>query len=149
MNYRRTICPLLFLLFPLLVLFLGAGATLAQEPPRFDDPAQEARYKHLTTELRCTVCQNQNLADSDAPLAQDLREEIYSMMLAGRSDEEIKTFMVERYGDFVLYRPPVQGNTLALWAIPGVLLFGGAVALIFIVRSRNRKLAAQRGEGPA
>lgn len=131
------------------LLLLAAGAALAQEPPRFDDPAQEARYKHLTTELRCTVCQNQNLADSDAPLAQDLREEIYSMMLAGRSDEEIKTFMVERYGDFVLYRPPVQGNTLALWAIPGVLLFGGAVALFFIVRSRNRKLAAHRGEGSA
>jgi cytochrome c-type biogenesis protein CcmH len=133
----------------LALLVLTSAAALAQEPPRFDDPAQEARYKHLTTELRCTVCQNQNLADSDAPLAQDLREEIYSMMLAGRSDEEIKTFMVERYGDFVLYRPPVQGNTFALWAIPGVLLFGGAVALFFIVRSRNRKLAAQRDQGSA
>ena len=133
----------------LALLVLTAAAALAQEPPRFDDPAQEARYKHLTTELRCTVCQNQNLADSDAPLAQDLREEIYSMMLAGRSDEEIKTFMVERYGDFVLYRPPVQGNTFALWAIPGVLLFGGAVTLFFVVRSRNRKLAAQRSKGSA
>jgi cytochrome c-type biogenesis protein CcmH len=131
------------------VLVLTAGSVLAQEPPRFDDPAQEARYKHLTTELRCTVCQNQNLADSDAPLAQDLREEIYTMMLAGRSDEDIKTFMVERYGDFVLYRPPVQGNTFALWAIPGVLLFGGAVTLFFVVRSRNRKLAAQRDQEPA
>lgn len=131
------------------LLLLTAASAWAQEPPRFDDPEQEARYKHLTTELRCTVCQNQNLADSDAPLAQDLREEIYSMMLAGRSDDEIKTFMVERYGDFVLYRPPVQGNTFALWVIPGVLLFGGAVTLFFVVRSRNRKLAAQREQGSA
>jgi cytochrome c-type biogenesis protein CcmH len=131
------------------LLLLTAASAWAQEPPRFDDPAQEARYKRLTTELRCTVCQNQNLADSDAPLAQDLREEIYSMMLAGRSDDEIKTFMVERYGDFVLYRPPVQGNTFALWVIPGVLLFGGAVTLFFVVRSRNRKLAAQREQGSA
>jgi cytochrome c-type biogenesis protein CcmH len=66
------------------------------------------------------------------------------LISAGRSDAEIKTFLVERYGDFVLYRPPMQGNTLALWAIPGVLLFGGAVVVLFVVRGRNRRLAAQR-----
>ena len=118
----------------------------AQEPPVFDSPEQEARFSDLTTELRCTVCQNQNLADSDAPLARDLRQEIYQMLKAGRSDEEIKTFLVERYGDFVLYRPPMQGNTLALWVVPGVMLFGGAVAVFFVVRNRNRKLAEQRQE---
>jgi cytochrome c-type biogenesis protein CcmH len=69
------------------------------------------------------------------------------MILAGRSDDQIKSFLVERYGDFVLYRPPMQGNTLALWAIPIVLLFGGAVAVFFVVRNRNKKLAQQRQAG--
>ncbi len=90
------------------------------------------------------MCQNQNLADSDAPLAQDLRDEIHSMVVAGRSDDEIKTFLVERYGDFVLYRPPMQGNTLALWALPVALLLVGSLAVVITVRSRSRKLAAQR-----
>jgi cytochrome c-type biogenesis protein CcmH len=127
----------------LIGLLLALAAPLfAQEPLVFDDAAQEERYNDLTLELRCLVCQNQNLADSDAPLAQDLRREIYDMMMAGQSDEQIKSFMVERYGDFVLYRPPVQGNTLALWAMPILLLFGGAVVVFFTVRNRNRKLAA-------
>jgi cytochrome c-type biogenesis protein CcmH len=129
----------------LFFLLLAAGAAaLAQEPLVFDDAAQEERYNALTLELRCTVCQNQSLADSDAPLAQDLRAEIYEMMMAGRSDDEIKTFMIERYGDFVLYRPPMQGNTLALWILPIFLLLVGAVIVFFTVRNRNRKLAAQR-----
>jgi cytochrome c-type biogenesis protein CcmH len=129
------------------LMLLGAAAVAAQEPLVFDDPAQEARYKDLTEELRCTVCQNQNLADSDAQLAQDLRREIYTMMMAGRSDEEIKSFLVERYGDFVLYRPPMQGNTLALWVVPGILLVIGAVVVLITVRRRNRKFAQQRQEG--
>ena len=124
-----------------------AASAWAQEPPVFDSPEQEQRFADLTEELRCTVCQNQNLADSDAQLARDLRQEIYEMLTAGRTDDEIKSFLVERYGDFVLYRPPMQGNTLALWAIPAALLFGGAVAVIFIVRNRNRKLAEQRQQG--
>jgi cytochrome c-type biogenesis protein CcmH len=126
---------------------LAATTAQTQEPPVFDTPEQELRFAELTTELRCTVCQNQNLADSDAPLAQDLRQEIEDMILAGRTDDQIKTFLVERYGDFVLYRPPVQGNTVALWAMPLVLLFVGAVAVVFVVRNRNRKLAGQRQEG--
>jgi cytochrome c-type biogenesis protein CcmH len=130
-----------------LILAALAAAAQAQEPPEFETLEQEMRFAELTAELRCTVCQNQNLADSDAPLAQDLRAEIHQMILAGRSDGEIKTFLVERYGDFVLYRPPVQGNTLALWAVPVVLLFGGAVAVFFVVRNRNRKLARQRQAG--
>jgi cytochrome c-type biogenesis protein CcmH len=127
---------------------LLAAPLLAQEPLVFDSAEQEARYNDLTLELRCLVCQNQNLADSDAPLAQDLRQEIYEMMMAGQTDEQIKEFMVDRYGDFVLYRPPVQGNTLALWALPIALLAVGAVVVAFTVRNRNRKIAAQR-EGEA
>ncbi len=134
-------------IYTALVWLLLAFQAIAQEPPAFDTPEQEERYNNLTTELRCAVCQNQNLADSDAPLAQDLRQEIYDMMQAGQSDDQIKTFMVERYGDFVLYRPPLQGNTLALWIIPGVLLAGGALVVFLTVRNRNRKLAAQQKEG--
>ena len=127
-----------------LLLLLLAAPLLAQEPLVFEDDAQEARYNDLTLELRCLVCQNQNLADSDAPLAQDLRREIYEMMMAGQTDDQIKAFMVDRYGDFVLYRPPVQGNTLALWVLPIFLLLVGAVIVFFTVRNRNRKLAAQQ-----
>jgi len=123
---------------------LLAGAAWAQEPLQFDSPEQEQRYNDLTFELRCLVCQNQNLADSDAPLAQDLRREIWEMMHAGKTNDEIKAYLVERYGDFVLYRPPMQGNTLALWIIPAALLFGGAIIVAVTVRSRNRKLAAQK-----
>ena len=129
------------------ILVMLASAALAQEPLVFDNPEQEARYIKLTTELRCMVCQNQNLADSDAPLAQDLRKEIHSMMLAGQNNDQITTFLVDRYGDFVLYRPAIGGNTLALWLIPGVLLGIGAIAVFFTVRSRNRKLIAQRQKG--
>jgi cytochrome c-type biogenesis protein CcmH len=91
------------------------------------------------------VCQNQNLADSDAPLAHDLREEIHDMMLAGQGDEEIKTFLIERYGDFVLYKPPVKGNTLVLWAAPIVLLFFGAIVVAAVVRRQGRLAAPVEG----
>jgi cytochrome c-type biogenesis protein CcmH len=126
------------------LLLLLAAPLLAQEPLVFKDDAQEMRFNDLTLELRCLVCQNQNLADSDAPLAQDLRQEIYEMMMAGQTNDQIKAFMVDRYGDFVLYRPPMQGNTLALWLLPMIMLFGGAVVVFFVIRSRNRKLAAQQ-----
>ena len=134
---KRTACMAAALVF-------FAFSAPAQEPLVFDDPEQEARYRQLTEELRCVVCQNQNLADSDAPLAQDLRQEIYNMMQTGQSNEQIKTFLVDRYGDFVLYRPAMEGNTLALWLMPGVLLGVGAIAVFFTVRNRKQKLAAQR-----
>ena len=135
----------------LLTALLLATTAVAQgprgedkEPLVFQSADQEERYKDLTLELRCLVCQNQNLADSDAPLAQQLRGEIFDMLQDGRSDEEITGFMVDRYGDFVLYRPPVQGNTLALWAMPVLFLFVGAIAVFVAVRKRNLKLAEQR-----
>lgn len=129
------------------LLLIFTFPLLAQEPPEFDTPDQEARYKELTEELRCVVCQNQNLADSDAELAQDLRKEILGMLKSGQSNDQITGFLVDRYGDFVLYRPAIGGNTLALWLIPGILLGGGAIAVFFTVRNRNRKLAEQRQEG--
>ena len=86
---------------------------------------ESARYRSLTEELRCLVCQNQTLADSQAPLAVDLKREILAQMQAGRSDAEIVDYLVARYGDFVRYRPPVQANTLPLWLGPLVMLAGG------------------------
>lgn len=114
-----------------------AQESSSKEPLIFSSDEQEARYTKLTTELRCLVCQNQNLADSDAPLAQDLRQEIYKMMQAGQDDEQIKTFLVDRYGDFVLYRPAIGGNTLALWLMPVLLLAGGAIVVFVSVRRRR------------
>lgn len=128
---------LLSVLFVLSSLGVHAGVV---EPRGFDDPAHEARYKRLIAELRCLVCQNQNLADSNAELAKDLRNETYSMINAGKTDEEIVTFMVNRYGDFVLYRPPVKSTTFLLWFGPLILAaLGGSILLVQIRRRTRRK----------
>jgi cytochrome c-type biogenesis protein CcmH len=119
-----------------------------QEPMVFETQQQEERFKVLTQELRCLVCQNQNLADSDAQLAHDLRAEVHEMLLAGRSDDEIKMFMVERYGDFVLYRPPVQKNTYLLWLAPLALLLIGGVVLRASIKKRAALLESTPGETP-
>jgi len=108
----------------------------AQEPLVFESQQQQDRFDQLTKELRCLVCQNQNLADSDAPLAHDLRREVHAMLQTGQTNEEIKVFLVQRYGDFVLYRPPVQTNTYLLWVAPLLLLLGGALVLRSSVKKR-------------
>ncbi|MDH5444200.1 MAG: cytochrome c-type biogenesis protein CcmH [Gammaproteobacteria bacterium] len=100
----------------------------------FDDPKKEARFKHLSEELRCLVCQNQTLADSGAGLAMDLRKELYRMVNENASDEEIKNFMVSRYGDFVLYNPPIKTSTYLLWFGPFVLVVLGLFMLVRMVR---------------
>jgi len=119
----------------LLAVWLGV-VQAAIETYQFDDPAKEATYKHLIQELRCTVCQNQNIADSNAELAGDLRRKTYEMVQQGKTPEEIKAFMVARYGDFVLYNPPVQSNTLLLWLGPFVIFVVGLVVLVRIIRRR-------------
>lgn len=101
------------------------------------DPALDARLKLLEEELRCLVCQNQSLADSSAPLAEDLRREVRELATHGKSDDEIKQFLVARYGDFVLYRPPVKSTTWLLWFGPFVLLAGGAVVWWLVARRRS------------
>jgi cytochrome c-type biogenesis protein CcmH len=118
----------------LLGLLLCMELSFASAPLVFEDAEQEQRFQTLTEELRCLVCQNQNLADSDAPLAQDLRQEIHEMLVAGRSDVEIRTFLVDRYGDFVLYRPALKGNTLMLWLAPALLLLIGGMVVFWSVR---------------
>lgn len=127
-------------------LVLNASSALASsatEAALAADPVTEKRLQKLSEELRCLVCQNQNIADSNAELAQDLRREVRSMIKAGKSDKEIVDFMVARYGDFVLYRPPVQGNTLLLWGGPIALLVLGIVALITYQRRRAVRVAAE------
>lgn len=121
------------------VLFLGAGMAFANEAaPASDDPVLEARMLKLTSELRCLVCQNQTIADSRAGLAVDLRNQVREMLKRGDSDQQITDYMTARYGDFVLYRPPVNAKTALLWFGPGVLLISGLATLIVILRRRTR-----------
>ena len=101
------------------------------------DPKVEARLKSIAHELRCLVCQNQTIADSDAPLAVDLRQQTRAMIAAGKTDDEIRGYMVERYGDFVLYKPPFNAATAVLWIAPGLLIVGGFAALIVMMRRRR------------
>lgn len=107
--------------------------------PLAEDPVAEARLKHLAVELRCLVCQNQTLADSNAPLAEDLRREVREMIAKNMNDQEIIDFLVSRYGDFVLYRPPWKASTTMLWIGPFLLLGVGAGALIIALRRRAQK----------
>jgi cytochrome c-type biogenesis protein CcmH len=124
-----------------LALLTFAAQAPASAPLSFSTAEQEQRFQELTEELRCLVCQNQNLAGSDAPLAQDLRQEIHDMLMDGRSDDEIRSFLVDRYGDFVLYRPAMKGNTLLLWLAPALLLLAGGGVVMYSVRSH--RLAAE------
>jgi len=138
------------LLLAFVILITAAGATQARfEVHKFDNPQEEARYKHLISELRCLVCQNQNLADSNAELAQDLRQKTFEMIRSGATDQDIIEYMVARYGEFVLYRPAFNKKTLLLWTGPFlILLFGMIVLINFIRRQRSKpvELSAQEHE---
>jgi cytochrome c-type biogenesis protein CcmH len=127
----------------LLALLLPLCAVAADTaPPAVDDPVLEKRVMALTAELRCLVCQNQSLADSHADLAIDLKNQVRAMMKEGRTDAEIKAFMTDRYGDFVLYRPPVKATTWLLWAGPFVL-FAVALAALYGYIRRRRGITAE------
>ena len=132
----------------LLVVGVFTSSTMsfaAIETYQFSDTEDEIRYQKMIAELRCLVCQNQNLADSNAELAQDLRAKTFEMVNAGASNNEIAEFMVARYGDLVLYRPPLKGQTLLLWIGPfGILLIALIVFFITVRRSQtNIKLSTQ------
>jgi cytochrome c-type biogenesis protein CcmH len=119
-------------------LGLGITALHAREAaPLAEDPLTERRMQAISAELRCLVCQNQTIADSNADLANDFRREIRKLIGEGKSDNEILEFMVARYGDFVRYRPPLKGTTILLWAGPGVLLVIGLAVLVRYLRRRN------------
>ncbi|MCW4453947.1 cytochrome c-type biogenesis protein CcmH [Flavobacterium sp. MXW15] len=132
-----------WLLLPLLLwLAMAATAQPAGDPAplQYRDAAEEARFHALAAELRCVQCQNQSLADSNAQIAHDLRREVLALMQQGHSDAQIKQFLVERYGEFVLYRPQLQSGTWLLWFGPGLLLVAGAVVLALVVRRRSQQL---------
>ncbi len=124
-----------------LCLLLGTGmaqAGVTLEAFKFDTKAEEQHFRDLIEELRCLVCQNQSLADSDAELAHDLRAEVYDMIQAGKSDDEIVEFLVARYGDFVLYNPPVKPANYLIWFGPFVLLLVAGFVLLRAVRRQKR-----------
>lgn len=146
----RQVCCVLALLAAFCV---SAPAVFAQTdthvaPLVFRDAGEEARFHGLASELRCVMCQNQSLADSNAIIARDLRAEVLALMRKGMSDDEIKSFLVQRYGEFVLYKPRMQGLNTVLWFAPLALMLGGAAALLFIVRRRKPENVANADSAP-
>lgn len=136
---RRTVCA------ALATLSLVAGATAMNAP----GDALDSRLKKLETELRCLVCQNQTLADSNAELAADLRKEVRELAVAGKSDDEIRAYLVARYGDFVLYDPPLKRTTWPLWLGPFALLGGGAALWWIVLRRRVRSASVRSSTSDA
>lgn len=127
----------------------------AIEPLPFQNHAQEVRFQNLTKQLRCLVCQNENLADSNADLARDLRLEVFQLMQQGKSDAQIKAYLVARYGDFVLYKPPLKPGTWLLWFGPAAIVLAGGVVVVIAIRRRRKNgdnqgaaLAAPSGDAP-
>lgn len=132
-----------------LVIFMlafTAGALAIDSEGTLEDPALQARFEKLTWELRCLVCQNQNIADSNADLAKDLRSQVRQMLLDGRSDDEILSYMTDRYGDFVLYRPTFTPKNWILWAAPALLLLAGVFILVRVVRRQAGSNGPEEGE---
>lgn len=132
-------------LIPAMVLCLSPLAGAVDSGQRFEDPAEQARYEQLIRDLRCLVCQNESIADSNAPLASDLRREVHDLIAKGQSDEDIRTFLTDRYGDFVLYRPPLRPRTWLLWSAPVLFLLGGLGLVGVIVARRARAARADPG----
>jgi cytochrome c-type biogenesis protein CcmH len=138
-----------FLRVFMLVGLIGlTGPALAIDEQRaFEDPALQQRYENINRELRCLVCQNQTIADSNATLASDLRREVRDLIADGKSDDEIRDFMIERYGDFVLYRPRMTSTNFLLWAAPVLMLFGGFFVALRVIRRRASETDLD-SEGP-
>ncbi|GLQ45459.1 cytochrome c biogenesis protein [Dyella lipolytica] len=121
-----------------LIAITGIAAAQAIDPLPFRDHAEELRFQHLTSELRCLVCQDEDLADSNADFARDLRHKVFELMQQGKSDAEIKQYLVDRYSDFVLYDPPVNTRTWLLWFGPLLILITGGVVVGYTIRKRSR-----------
>ncbi len=126
-------------LFAIVAILLCAQLAVAVDTaPAFTDRAQQERYERVIRELRCLVCRSETIADSNATLAADLRRQVREMMAAGKSDEEIFQHMVDRYGDYVLYKPPLVARTLLLWGAPILLLLGGGAVAAFVIVRKSR-----------
>lgn len=152
MRTMRRVLPACMLALLLATSCVAVQAMQARPdaPLVFHDTREEARFHALATSLRCVMCQNQSLADSDALIARDLRREILAMMRDGRSDAQIREFLVARYGEFVLYEPPVNHATWLLWFGPLAVLVAGGATVLAVVRRRTRRLRAQDGaDAPA
>jgi len=143
MSRLHIIAQLALLLVLLLCLPAHAQTLTDPTPLTFHNSAEEQRFHALVSELRCVMCQNQSLADSNAQIARDLRHEVLGLMQQGRSDSEIKDFLVQRYGEFVLYRPPFAAHTWLLWLAPAVLATAGALVVAHIVRRRAHALTGE------
>ncbi len=129
----------IILIISLSIGILFSGYSHAEDAPfEFSTKTNELRFNNLIKELRCLVCQNQSLADSHAPLAQDLRKEVYLLFKQGKTDTEIMRFLTDRYGDFVLYSPPLKTNTMVLWAGPAIFLLIGIIMALRMVQQRNK-----------
>lgn len=139
-RWLLTLACLLAMLMPATAL---AQAQQPDTPLVFRDGTEEARFHALTVSLRCVMCQNESLADSQAMIARDLRRQILELMRQGQSDAQIRQFLVARYGQFVLYQPRVEPATWALWFGPPLLLLGGCFALVMIVRKRAARARMQ------
>jgi len=130
---------------PLLLLFLLMISVSSHgvDSRQLSDPKQQESYETLTKELRCLVCQNQTIADSNAELAGDLRRQVYEMLQQGKTEQEIIRFMTDRYGDFVLYKPPFAGKTSLLWIAPVLFLFMGLMMVFFVIRRKRATAQVQ------
>ncbi|MCE8022705.1 cytochrome c-type biogenesis protein [Billgrantia aerodenitrificans] len=124
----------------LMVGTLQAGGIEVRE---FDDPVMEQRYRSLTASLRCPTCENQAINDSDAPVSRDMRDRVYMMLMDGRADMEIRDHMVERFGNYVLYNPRLEGRTFLLWGLPAGLVLAGGVLVGLVVRARRNASARE------
>ncbi|HVC29126.1 MAG TPA: cytochrome c-type biogenesis protein [Gammaproteobacteria bacterium] len=130
----------------LLMLLVTVPALAVDSEPTLPNAALQQRYETLTHEFRCLVCQNETIAESGAGLAADLRAQVREQLIAGKSDEQIKQYMVARYGDFVLFKPPWQPNTWLLWGGPLLLLCIGAIVVITVVRRKSQLLKTLPGD---
>ncbi|MEO6173123.1 MAG: cytochrome c-type biogenesis protein [Arenimonas sp.] len=129
-----------------LVIIFFSHALFAMDPTDYRSAEEEQRFRALASELRCVMCQNQSLADSNAMIAKDLRKELLTLIREGKSDEEIKQFMVSRYTDFVLYNPPMKPGTWLLWFGPFLILGFGAASIFMIVRKRSAAMPAMTSQ---
>ncbi|MFT3762535.1 MAG: cytochrome c-type biogenesis protein CcmH [Pseudoxanthomonas sp.] len=136
---RKSVLPALVLLVLLAMPAISFAQAGDPALPQFRDAAEETRFHRLTGELRCVMCQNQSLADSNAQIAHDLRREVLDLMHQGKSDDQIKQFLVERYGEFVLYRPQMEKRTWLLWFGPFALLLLGAAIVVRVLRRQARR----------
>lgn len=129
------------LLLCALLMLTAALAQASIEVRPFNDPVLEKRYEDLTATLRCPKCQNQAIDDSNSPIAKDMRDRVYAMLKDGRADIEVINFMVNRFGDYVLYNPRLEGRTLLLWGLPAALVLLGLLLVVLIVRARRNASA--------